>query len=384
MVKTKKGCTKMARKGENIYKRKDGRWEGRYIKSRDVQNKAIYGYVYAQSYGVLKQKLNEAKINPIDEKIPTKSCHTFSKWIDLWLQKKELSVKESTYIRYRNIIERHIKPSLGNLNIRLINTSTLQRFVAEQLSNGKVDNSGGLSEKTVTDIIMILKNILNYSKVNGEKINCDFTQIVIKKKFREMRVLSIDEERRLNKVLFDDTDKYKLGILICLYTGIRIGELCALQWKNISFTDKTLKVERTMQRLQFKNREKNKTKIIITEPKSVSSYRIIPIPDFLLNVLKIHKGHSEAFVLAHDNKKYIEPRTMQNHFKKYIKEANITDANFHCLRHTFATRCIEADFEIKSLSEILGHSSVKITLDKYVHVTMQMKRDNMSKVKLAV
>lgn len=366
----------MARKGENIYKRKDGRWEGRYIKSRDVQNRAVYGYVYAHSYGELKQKLNAAKGDTKNEIKSNNNLNTFSEWIDLWLERKQASVKESTYVRYKNNIEKHIRPSLGNLNTELIDTETLQRFVSEKIC-------GGLSEKTITDIIIILKNILKYSKANGEHINCDFSQIVIKRKFHEMRVLSIDEERRLNKVIFNNTDKYKLGVLICLYTGIRIGELCALQWKNISFTDKTLKVEKTMQRLQCENVEE-KTKITITTPKSISSYRIIPLPDFLVGILKRYKGSNEEFVLAQDNKSYVEPRTMQNHFKKYIEEAKIADANFHCLRHTFATRCIESDFEIKSLSEILGHSSVKITLDKYVHVTLQMKRDNMSKVKLAV
>lgn len=366
----------MARKGENIYKRKDGRWEGRYIKSRDVQNRAVYGYVYAHSYGELKQKLNAAKGDTKNEIKSNNNLHTFSEWIDLWLERKQASVKESTYVRYKNNIEKHIRPSLGNLNTELIDTETLQRFVSEKIS-------GGLSEKTITDIIIILKNILKYSKANGEHINCDFSQIVIKRKFHEMRVLSIDEERRLNKVIFNNTDKYKMGVLICLYTGIRIGELCALQWKNISFTDKTLKVEKTMQRLQCENVEE-KTKITITTPKSISSYRIIPLPDFLVSILKRYKSSNEEFVLAQDNKSYVEPRTMQNHFKKYIEEAKIADANFHCLRHTFATRCIESDFEIKSLSEILGHSSVKITLDKYVHVTLQMKRNNMSKVKLAV
>lgn len=374
----------MARKGENIYKRKDGRWEGRYIKGRDIQNKAIYGYVYAKSYSSLKQKLNEAKSKPVTEIKATHECHTVSEWADLWLRRKEMSVKESTYVRYKNNIESHIKPSLGKINTEIIDTGAIQAFVSEKLSSGKLDNSGGLSEKTLTEIIMILKGIFNYAKANEKQINCDFTQIAIKKKFHEMRVLSVDEERRLNRVLFSDTDKYKLGVIICLYTGIRIGELCALQWKNISFTDKTLRVEKTMQRLQCESEDEIRTKVIITEPKSFSSNRVIPLPDFLISLLKKFKGKDKEFILSQDDKEYVEPRTMQNHFKKYIREADIADANFHCLRHTFATRCIESDFEIKSLSEILGHSSVKITLDKYVHVTMQMKRENMSKVKLAV
>ena len=374
----------MARKGENIYKRKDGRWEGRYIKERDSHNKPLYGYVYAKTYSEARIKLQESKTASQITKPMNKSSHILSDWIDLWLAQKEHSVKQSTYIRYKNNIEKHIKPALGASNIRLIDNSVLQGFITDKLSNGKSDECGRLSEKTLTDIVMILKSILNYSKSNGELVNCDFSQIVIKKKFQEMRVLSRTEERRLNKVLINNLDIYKLGVLICLYTGIRIGELCALQWKNISFSDKTIRIEKTMQRLQCKEKAGQKTKVIITDPKSFSSNRVIPLPDFLIDELKKYRKKNDTFVLAVEDKQYIEPRTMQNHFKKYIAEAKIEEANFHSLRHTFATRCVEANFEIKSLSEILGHSSVKITLDKYVHVTMQMKRDNMAKVKLAV
>ena len=168
-----------------------------------------------------------------------------------------------------------------------------------------------------------------------------------------------------------------------MYTGIRIGELCALKWGNISFEEKTLKIDKTMQRLQCDN-QKRKTEIVILEPKSSCSIRLIPLPDFVIKELIKFRDNDNKYERKMDNKKFIEQRTMQNHFYKYISEAKIEKSNFHCLRHTFATRCVEKNFEIKSLSVILGHSSVKITLDKYVHVTMQMKRNNMSKVKLAV
>lgn len=138
-----------------------------------------------------------------------------------------------------------------------------------------------------------------------------------------------------------------------------------------------------MQRLQCDN-QKRKTEIVISEPKSSCSIRLIPLPDFVIKELIKFRYNDNNYILSIDNKKFIEQRTMQNHFYKYISEAKIEKSNFHCLRHTFATRCVEKNFEIKSLSVILGHSSVKITLDKYVHVTMQMKRNNMSKVKLAV
>lgn len=178
-----------------------------------------------------------------------------------------------------------------------------------------------------------------------------------------------------------DIDRYKLGIYICLYTGIRIGELCALQWKNISFTDSTLKVIHTMQRIQYENEySTHKTHIIITEPKSSSAIRTIPLPEFLTEKLRPFVANPNAFVLSGECTQHVEPRTMQNKFKAYLAEGGIEDANFHSLRHTFATRCVEIGFDIKTLSEILGHSSVKITLDKYVHSSLELKRSNMEKL----
>ena len=172
-----------------------------------------------------------------------------------------------------------------------------------------------------------------------------------------------------------------MGVFICLYTGIRIGELCALQWRDISFNEKVIVIGHTMQRLQNDDPNAlNKTKIIITEPKSKASLRTIPLPDFVVHVIKPLAGLPSAYILSGECKTMIEPRTMQNKFKGYLDKGQISDANFHSLRHTFATRCIEAGFDIKTLSEILGHSSVKITLDRYVHSSMELKRSNMEKL----
>ena len=373
----------MARKGENIYKRKDGRWEGRYIKGRDNLGKASYGYVYAKSYGEARTKLHDARKNTNNQPSLKDSPSTFSGWIDLWIEKKRLSVKQSTYVRYKNSLELHIKPELGSLKIQMINTEILQSFFIEKSRSGRLDMKGGLSSKTLSEMLMLIKCIFSFAESHGETINCAVKQITIKKKYNEMRILTIEEERRLNHVLLSNQDIYKLGILLCLYTGIRIGELCALKWENVSFEEKSIMINKTMQRLQYDN-SPSKTKIVLSEPKSNCSIRQIPLPDFLIKELLKFRGNDDCFILSLNNHKFVEPRTMQNHFKKYISEAEIEKANFHCLRHTFATRCVEKNFEIKSLSVILGHSSVKITLDRYIHVSMQMKRSNMSKVELAV
>jgi integrase len=374
----------MSRTGENIYKRKDGRWEARYIKSYE-NNKAKYGYLYAKSYKDVKIKLinKKANIKSGNDSTIAKRKNTFNYWLDEWLSISKSRVKESTYIKYHNSIEKHIKPSLGNLNMLDLNTLVLEKFLSSKLSNGNLQTKKGLSPKTVSELLVIIKDTVRYAKSEGVNINCQFDRITIKKKTYEMRVLSVEEEQKLITTLLNNTDRYKLGVLICLVTGIRIGELCALKWENISLSDKTLKINKTMQRIQYPNdNELTKTHIIITDPKSDASNRIIPLPDSLVKLLNSFNSNAESYILSGSSKIYVEPRTMQNKFKNYISESNIKDANFHSLRHTFATRCIELGFDVKSLSEILGHSSVKTTLDKYVHTSFDLKRNNMNKLNL--
>lgn len=306
-------------------------------------------------------------------------------WLDGWLRTKKSIVKESTYIRYRNTIKNHISPELGKYLVCKISTSRMEEFVTQKLKNGRLDGNGGLSPKSMSDILIVIKESFKYAQAHGELVLCCFDGISFRKKVQEMRVLSISEEQQLLSVLFENFDRYKLGVFLCLYTGIRIGELCALQWRHVSLYDKTIKIEQTMQRLQNDDLDAaQKTRIIITEPKSYAAARTIPLPDFIVNRVKPFAGRSDAYVLSEKGQSVVEPRTMQNRFKSYLEEGGIRDANFHCLRHTFATRCIEAGFDMKTLSEILGHSSVKITFDKYVHSSMQLKRSNMEKLKLTI
>ncbi len=375
----------MARKGENIYKRKDGRWEGRYINSYDAAGKAKYGYIYAESYGSVREKLVQAKAKTnfiVRTNLYTGNFNTYDYWLGEWLYKKKISVKESTYIRYRNIVNNHISPVIGKYPINKISTELIEQFVHQKLTCGKLDNSGGMSPKMVNDMLVIIKESFRYAQNCNVPVICNFSEINIKKSYREMRVLSSLEEKKLISILLQDIDLYKLGVYICLYTGIRIGELCALQWKDISFADNTLKIVQTMQRIQCENEySAQKTHIIITEPKSCSAIRIIPLPEFLIDKLYPFASAPNAFVLSGECKKYVEPRTMQNKFKAYLAEGGIEDANFHSLRHTFATRCVEIGFDVKTLSEILGHSNVKVTLDRYVHSSLELKRSNMEKLR---
>ena len=195
-----------------------------------------------------------------------------------------------------------------------------------------------------------------------------------------MCVLHLTEQKILCEYLSDHISERNIGILLCLFIGLRIGEICALKWEDISLTEKTIHVHHTIQRIQIEGNSNKKTKVIITTPKSKCSIRTIPIPDNIINILNKISPNQCGFLLTGTEKKYVEPRTMQNHLKKVLESASLRSVNFHALRHTFATRCVEVGFDIKSLSEILGHANVNITMNRYVHPTMDLKRDNMQKL----
>lgn len=374
----------MSKKGENIYKRKDGRWEGRYIKYYTENSKPKYGYIYARTYSEVKSKLIEKKsaFGKSVEELRGQDC-SYSDVLDAWLQSTRINIKESTYARYIHLVETHIRPCLGKYPLSKISTQLVEGFIEKKLSEGRHDHKGGLSPKTVTDILIVLKSTIEYAKYNDFLVICNLSKLAVKRKEKEMRVLSAKEQDALVRVLIDEMDIYKFGVLLSLYTGIRIGELCALQWEDIDTASSILKVRKTMQRIQETNKgAAQKTKVIITEPKSKCSIREIPLPSFLLPFAIRFKSQAKAYVLSGEKNKYIEPRTMQNRFKKYVSLAGIDSANFHSLRHTFATRCVEIGFETKSLSEILGHANVNITLNRYVHSSFELKCDNMNKLAL--
>lgn len=370
----------MSRRGENIYKRKDGRWEGRYIKGRDSTGKALYGYVYCKSYHEVKEALLQKTIHASLSSFETKdtSIHeSFENLASQWFANLPSGTKESTKNKYNNLLRLYILPVYGEKQIDSIDHDFIDQQCSLLLqSGGKSGN--GLSTKTVCDSLTVIRSILKYSAKKGLDVPCDGTSVIIKQKNLPIKVLSKTEQETLCRYLSSNLSSKNIGVLICLFTGLRIGEVCALRWNDISFSEGTIFVHNTLQRIQD-NQEK-KTKVVITSPKSICSVRVIPLPSFLIRLLKEHSGDTNSFVLSGDSEQFVEPRTMQYHFRNVQNRAGIKQVNFHALRHTFATRCVEAGFDIKSLSEILGHSSVNITMNRYVHPTLDLKKDNMDKL----
>lgn len=371
----------MARKGENIYKRKDGRWEGRYIKSRSSTGKANYGYVYAKSYREVKAKLisqSSCTSNSVTVD-PEISSDQFEQVAMEWFQAICPKVKESTSNKYRNLLSSYILPVFGSKQLRDITHEFIETQCNFFLVSGGLKENG-LSSKTVSDILSLIRNVLQFATRNGKAISCDARSIQIKRQTKEMRVLSRAEQEKLCQYLYSNLDSCNIGILVCLFTGLRVGEICALRWEDVSFSNYTIHVHQTLQRIQDRTNSEYKTRIVVTTPKSACSIRTIPVPHGLMTILTAHKASSTGYILTNSDQNPLEPRTMQNHFKKVLKNSGITSANYHSLRHTFATRCIELGFDVKSLSEILGHASVNITMNRYVHPSMDLKRENMQRL----
>ena len=343
----------MARRGENIYKRKDGRYEGRYIKYYDISGKAVYGYVYSRSYAEIKELLAKYKTEK-----PTKQGKntTLSEWLKSWLESQG-TLKATTKQIYKSHIDNYINPNLGKIPLKKLNGDVLQGFI----------NDLDLSASTVKTIFSIIKSALSSAEDNGLISNI-WGKVKLPKKDKSIvQILTVTEQKRLESMLVSSFD---IGVWISLYAGLRIGEVCALKWSDINFETSILTVNGTQVRTE--------SGVEIISPKSKSSKREIPISQKLIDKLKA-LPHTCDYVLSKNNKP-VDVRTYRRYFKKLLQDANLPDIKYHALRHTFSTRALEVGMDYKTLSEILGHSSVGITLDLYAHSLKEHKRNEMNKL----
>ncbi|MCI9233240.1 MAG: site-specific integrase [Bacilli bacterium] len=339
---------------KRVYLRKDGRYFIKYKKGINQNGKTEYGFIYAKSPEEVLEKYKStlSKISTIDKSL-------FSGDIYHWLKSVKISCKKSSYSNYEYMVYAHLIPTFGKYKRKQINKNIINEFTEKMLNRG-------MAPKTVKDILVILKQILNY-----HNMNICVTMPKVPKK--EIQILTKEHQLLLEQRLSHCIAEEDIGVFLCLYTGIRIGELCGLKWENIDLENNIIRIEKTL--IRVKNDDKNKkskTVVILDDPKSASSIRNIPIPTFLVSKLNTLKKEESCFFLT-GTKNFIEPRSYTNHYKNIMKSLNIDEYNFHALRHTFATRCIEKGCDPKTLSEILGHSNVKITLDRYVHPSFDNK-----------
>lgn len=356
----------MAKKGLNIYKRRDGRWEGRYKSGFTAEGKTRYSSIYGKSYTAVREQLEKKRAEVLKGTDCRCKC-TVGEIVDKWLSDVKNKVKESTFSNYNMKIKKHILPHFSGVKYDKLTADILNDFIAQKCSEK-------LSAKYVSDIVVLLKSAAKFAhRRYGYANRIDCVTLPKSDTTTENRLLSASEQSRLNAVLTENATCSNVGILLAAATGIRIGELCALKWENIDLEKSIITVRQTVQRVMNSG---GGTRLIVTSPKSASSVREIPLPDFILPYLKSVRAAEDCFLLS-GNQKITEPRTMQYRFKSVLKKANLPYVNFHALRHMFATNCVALGFDVKTLSEILGHSSVQITLNRYVHSSMERKKSCM-------
>ena len=292
--------------------------------------------------------------------------NTYKKHVIKWLNEKKSYVKESTYANYSYIVYNYIIPYVGNYNVKKLNKKVFQDLILNL-------HEKSLSNKTIKDIIMVIKSSLR--KVFEEnKIKSFSLKLVYpkEKNIKTMNVLSKNEQHILMEYIIKNISDKNIGILLSLLCGLRIGEVCALKWENIDLENKIIHITKTIQRIYIKENNTILSKVVITNPKTIKSNRDIPINDFMYEKLINLRKNNNVFVLS-GNAQYIEPRTYRNYFTKILKSLNLRHFKYHSLRHTFASNLISLKIDYKTVSELLGHSNISLTLNLYVHPSNQDK-----------
>lgn len=368
----------MAKTGSNIYKRKDGRYEGRILVGHNIYQKPQYIYVYARTLRVVKQKMKESKgKRPTVNGAPLllKNC------ADEWLSKNRELWKQTTYDTYYSLTYRYIIPILGDYKILEITQDVLENFLKEiekKLAKKK------LSAHYKKYICSRVRQIIMFA---GEQHEFEIKSPKIPSLKGKREDIQLPEEETMQKLeayLLEHLDNDTcLGILLTMHTGIRIGELSALRWKDIDLQNGLITICRNLQRVKINagiKEGQTKTIVCAQNPKSENSRRIIPIADNLTEILKIYQKTPEVYFVSGKRKEWAEVRTIQYRFKAILKKCGIPPFNFHLLRHSFATRCINQGGDIKSISEILGHGSVQVTINIYFHSSMELKKKMINRI----
>lgn len=318
------------------------------------------------------QKIETALVKREEEK-----KDKFKFYAVYWLKKKEFEVKKSTYCNYSNLLKNQIIPIIGDIKFYELNGDILQFFIY------RVQSEHNLSEKTTKDCLGIIKQIIIDGQEEGIIPRFAFSKRKLKYKKQELignvkKVYTEEEYRKIIQEILKNINNKKLGILLGLYTGMRIGELCALQFKDIDFKNKVINVTKTLQRTYDPTKDINPSEIQITSTKTTSSTRTIPITEEIVKILEKMNTGNENYVLT-GKKKYTEPRTFRRSYQTFMKSIDIEPLKFHSLRHTFASMNIENGADIKTISEILGHSDIDTTLKVYTHTSEKAKKKAIDK-----
>lgn len=300
-------------------------------------------------------------------------------WLDIWLNKYvKHTVKLRTFERYKYNIEKHINPILGELELRELSASVLQDFILHKLEKGNLKTGGPLANNSVIGIVNIIKGALS-TAVSLEIIDKEYTNKIKLPTPTEKPVDAFEkqDQQKIEQYCLHSHKSNHFGIVLCLYTGLRIGELLALTWDDIDFTNGLMKVDKEA----YRYKQNGVWHTIIDKPKTKSSIRIIPLPKTLLSKLKeIKKKSRYEHIISTNKNTIVDTRSYQKTYERILRKLNIPYKNFHSLRHTFATRAVELGIDVKSLSEIMGHKNPTVTLQRYTHSLLSYKSEMMNKM----
>lgn len=304
----------------------------------------------------------------------------YKQWLTEWLENYVKPVsKQKTYLRYHEIVEQHVSTQLGNYELNSLTPLVLQHYTMRLLKNGNLKTGRGLAASTVNGIVTVIQNSLRSAYSVGQLPEY-FADKIKRPRFKQKQIISftVAEQRKIEREILLRQKPRMFGVVLCLYTGLRIGELLALEWTDIDFDKCTVSVTKSV----HDGRDANGMNARVTdEPKTETSKRIIPFPKQLLPYLKdLKSASSSEFVVSSTKGTGVRLRAYQRSFELCLKRLNIPHKGFHALRHTFATRAIECGMDVKTLSEILGHKSAAVTLNKYVHSFMEHKKEMMNKL----
>lgn len=354
---------------ENITKRKDGRFMGRFIIGYDEKGKALYQYVYGKTYDEAREKVMIGRA--VESRFLSGKKISVRKAYAEWLNAAANRVKESSAANYRMKFEKHILPEFGDMLCSELSAEIINAFIRKKLADG-------LSAGYIRDIFIVFKTMLKYAQ-EEYNFKLSLKNIALPKcEKKEVKKIDDTEQNLLVMYLKQHMDMTSFGVLVSLLMGLRIGELCGLKWNDVDFKNKVIRIGRTVQRISSVNGNR-KTKVVVSAPKSETSRRTISIPDRLMEYFEKFRAEGDCYILS-GSEKLIEPRTMQYRYKKILKAAQVSSHNYHQLRHTFATNCMQNGFDIKTLSNILGHSDVSLTLSRYVHPDISHERRLMNKM----
>ena len=295
-------------------------------------------------------------------------------WLIQWLENCiRPSVKVRTYERYRLIIGQHIKDKIGSMELNDLSPFILHQFITELLQSGNRKTGKGLSANSVNAVISVIQSSLKTAHLLG--LTTEYTADKLKRlmlKEKPVECFTLTEQKNIEQAILNGKKDKLYGIILCLYSGLRIGELMALQWSDIDFTKGILTISKSC--------HDGKDGLVIDEPKTTTSRRVIPLPKQLLPLLKGIKKKSDSPFVVSANGKPVSVRSYQRSFELLLKKIKIPHKGFHSLRHTFATRALECGMDVKTLSEILGHKNPTVTLNRYAHSLMEHKADMMNRL----